>query len=105
MDARFVGAFWSMDPGAARIAQQRFGDALDGYAGVMHYRYFHEAEESPAYREFAAFKRAKYVADFDGEISAWALQGLATLALLEKILTDVAASGAAPTPLSLRWRG
>lgn len=101
MDARFVGTFWSMDPVAARLAQTRFGDVLDGYAGVMPYRYFHEAEQGPAYREFAAFRKAKHGADFDGEISAWSLQGLATLALLEKIFTDVASAGAAPTPHAL----
>lgn len=101
MDARFVGTFWSMDPMAARLADERLGDVLDGYAGVMPFRYFHEAEHSPAYREFVAFRTAKYGAGFDREVSAWSLLGLAILALLEKIFIDVASSGVAPTPRAL----
>lgn len=92
-DARFVGTFWSMDPAAARIAAARTGDALDGYAGVMPYRYAHEAADSPVYDEFAAFRRAKYGDSFAEEISAWSLHGLATLTLLEKIFADAAAAG------------
>ncbi|MEM7546970.1 MAG: ABC transporter substrate-binding protein [Pseudomonadota bacterium] len=101
MDAKFVGTFWGMELVIARTVQEKLGDALDGYAGVMPYRYFYEAAESPAYQELAAFKTAKYGDEFPGYITTWSLQGLATLALLEKVFTDVTEADIEPTPENL----
>lgn len=101
VDATFVGTFWGMETTTARRAQAKLGDALDGYAGVMPYRYFYEAADSPAYQEFAAFKRAKYGDDFPNYVSSWSLQGLATLALLEKVFTDVTEADRESTPENL----
>ena len=101
MDANFVGTFWGMELVIARKVQEKVGDALDGYAGAMPYRYFYEAAASSAYQEIAAFKKAKYGDDFPGYITTWSLQGLATLALLEKVFTDVTEADKEPSPQNL----
>lgn len=101
MDAKFVGTFWGMELVIARRVQEKVGDALDGYAGTMPYRYFYEAEASAAYQEIAAFKKAKYGEEFPGYITTWAIQGLATLQLLEKVFTDVTEADKEPTPENL----
>ena len=101
MDAQFVGTFWGMEMVIARRVQEKVGDALNGYAGTMPYRYFYEAAESPAYQEFAAFSKEKYGADFPGYVTTWAIQGLATLAQIEKTFTDVTEADLEPTPQNL----
>lgn len=101
MDAKFVGTFWGMELVIAKAVQEKVGDALDGYAGTMPYRYFYEAAESPAYQEFAAFSKQKYGDDFPGYVTTWSIQGLATLALIEKVFTDVTEADLEPTPENL----
>lgn len=101
MDAKFVGTFWGMELVIARSVQEQTGDALEGYAGAMPYRYFYEAGESPAYQEFAAFSKQKYGDKFPGYVTTWSIQGLATLALLEKVFTDLTEADLEPTPQNL----
>ena len=101
MDAKFVGTFWGMELVIAKTIQEKVGDALDGYAGAMPYHYFYEAEKAAAYQEFAAFSKDKYGDDFPGYVTTWAIQGLATLALLEKVFTDVTEADLEPTPQNL----
>ncbi|WP_340108643.1 ABC transporter substrate-binding protein [Pikeienuella sp. HZG-20] len=101
VDAQFVGTFWSMDLKTIRAKQDRYGGAMDGYAGVMPYRYLYEAADHPAYREIVAFREAKYGRAVSDHITAWSLQELATFAILEKIFLDVVAADLEPTPQNL----
>ncbi len=101
MDTKFVGTFWGMELVIAKAVQEKVGDALDGYAGTMPYRYFYEATDNPAYQEFAAFSKDKYGDKFPGYVTTWSIQGLATLALIEKVFTDVTEADLEPTPQNL----
>lgn len=73
LQTRFMGTFWGMEKVIADRVTAQAGPFLEGYMGVMPYRYFYDQAEAPAYRELAAFKAAQD-ADFPGYLVTWYLQ-------------------------------
>jgi len=74
MDTQFLGTFWGMEKVIADAVTAKAGPILDGYAGVLPYRYFYEAKNSASYSKFFAFKKQKYGEKFPGYVVTWSLQ-------------------------------
>jgi branched-chain amino acid transport system substrate-binding protein len=74
MDTKFLGTFWGMEKVIADGVTAKAGPILDGYAGVLPYRYFYEAKDSASYAKFFAFKKQKYGDKFPGYVVTWSLQ-------------------------------
>jgi branched-chain amino acid transport system substrate-binding protein len=73
METQFLGTVWGMEKVIADAVTKRAGPILDGYAGVMPYRYFYEAADTKAYASLAAFKKQKYGDAFPGYVLTWSL--------------------------------
>jgi hypothetical protein len=50
LPTQFMGTFWGMENFIADRVTAEAGPFLDGYQGVMPYRYFYDREEAPRYR-------------------------------------------------------
>jgi len=74
METKFLGTFWGMEKVIADAVTAKAGPILDGYAGVLPYRYFYEAKDSASYAKFFAFKKQKYGDKFPGYVTTWSLQ-------------------------------
>jgi len=92
METQFLGTFWGMEKVIADSVTAKAGPVLDGYAGVLPYRYFYEAKDSPAYSKFFAFKKQKYGDEFPGYIVTWSLQPMFSHELIKKSIEDTVAA-------------
>jgi branched-chain amino acid transport system substrate-binding protein len=60
LPTRFMGTFWGMENFIADRVTAEAGPFLEGYSGVMPYRYFYDEDRGPAYERFAAFQAANF---------------------------------------------
>ena len=74
LQTQFLGTFWGMEKLIADRVTEQAGPFLDGYQGVMPYRYFYDQENAPFYRELADFKRGLNP-NFSGYAPTWELEG------------------------------
>lgn len=85
LPTKFMGTFWGMEKVVADRVTDQAGPFLEGYSGVMPYRYFYDMADAPYYKEVAAFQKAKDP-NFPGYIVTWALEGYMSLLLWKKSL-------------------
>ncbi len=85
LPTKFMGTFWGMEKVVADRVTAQAGPFLEGYMGVMPYRYFYDQAEAPAYRDLAAFKAGREP-DFPGYLLTWYLQVRITLEMWRKSL-------------------
>jgi branched-chain amino acid transport system substrate-binding protein len=85
LPTKFLGTFWGMEKVIADRVTAQAGPFLEGYMGVMPYRYFYEQADAPAYRELAAFKAAQDPS-FPGYLLTWYLQVRLTLDLWKEAM-------------------
>lgn len=92
LTTQFMGTFWGMEKVIADKVTAQAGPFLDGYQGVMPYRYFYDQEDAPFYRELASAKRAQNP-DFPGYIVTWELEGRLNLEIWKKCMEMTLESG------------
>lgn len=100
LETQFMGTFWAMEKIIADRVTQQAGPFLDGYQGVMPYRYFYDQENAPFYRQLAEFKRSVNP-DFTGYVSTWELEGRLNLEIWKVCMERVIESDQEVTPDNL----
>lgn len=94
LPTKFMGTFWGMEKLIADRVTAEAGPFLDGYLGVMPYRYFYDQAEAPRYQQFAAFgKQAFAGTPLENYMPTWGLQAVCALELAVKALRDTAEAG------------
>ncbi|MFY0663816.1 MAG: ABC transporter substrate-binding protein [Natronospirillum sp.] len=100
LTTEFMGTFWGMEKIIADRVTEQAGPFLDGYQGVMPYRYFYDQEDAPFYREMAAFKQSRN-ASFSGYVSTWELETRLSLELWRESMNRVIDADRPVTPDNL----
>lgn len=85
LTTQFMGTFWAMEKVVADKVTAQAGPFLDGYQGVMPYRYFYDQEDAPFYREMAKSKLAENPA-FPGYVVTWELEARLNLEIWKKTM-------------------
>lgn len=80
METKFLGTFWAMEKVIADKASAKVGEALDGYMGVMPYRYFYDRADAPAYQALDAWNK-EHNEKYPGYLVTWYLEVRITLDL------------------------
>ncbi|MDN3649938.1 ABC transporter substrate-binding protein [Reinekea marina] len=83
LPTQFMGTFWGMEKVVADKVTDQAGPFLDGYQGVMPYRYFYDMEDAPYYQMVNAWKKNQNP-DFPGYIVTWALEAYINLLIWKK---------------------
>jgi branched-chain amino acid transport system substrate-binding protein len=83
LPTQFMGTFWGMEKVVADRVTDQAGPFLDGYQGVMPYRYFYDMKDAPYYQEVAAWKKEQDP-NFPGYIVTWALEAYINLLIWKK---------------------
>lgn len=100
LTTQFMGTFWGMEKVIADRVTDQAGPFLDGYQGVMPYRYFYDQEDAPFYRELAAYKKS-INPDFPGYVVTWELEGRLNLELWKLCMNRVIEADKPVTPDNL----
>jgi branched-chain amino acid transport system substrate-binding protein len=94
LPTRFMGTFWGMENAIADRVTDEAGPILDGYSGVMPYKYFYDPERGPAYERFAAFQKEAFAGSpLENYMPTWGLQALFSLQIGLEALRRVADKG------------
>ena len=94
LKTKFMGTFWGMEKIIADRVTDQAGPFLDGYQGVMPYRYFYDNENAPRYKKTAAFSKANLAGTpLENYLPTWGLQCLCSLELLARALHLTAEAG------------
>lgn len=94
LDTKFMGTFWGMEKLIADRVTNEAGPFLEGYQGVMPYRYFYDTVGAPKYEEFGAFAKANFAGTpLENYMPTWALQFLCGMELMVEALRRVANDG------------
>lgn len=97
---QFMGTFWGMEKVIADRVTEQAGPFLDGYQGVMPYRYFYDQENAPYYRQLAEYKKS-INPDFPGYVVTWELEGRLNLELWKLCMERVIEADKPVTPDNL----
>lgn len=97
---QFMGTFWGMEKIIADRVTEQAGPFLDGYQGVMPYRYFYDQENAPYYRQLAEYKKS-INPDFPGYVVTWELEGRLNLELWKLCMERVIEADKPVTPDNL----
>jgi branched-chain amino acid transport system substrate-binding protein len=94
LPTRFMGTFWGMETVIADKVTAEAGPVLDGYSGVMPYRYFYDPERGPVYERFAAYQKKAFAGSpLENYMTTWGLQTLLSLQIGVDALRRVADKG------------
>ena len=94
LPTKFMGTFWGMENFIADRVTAEAGPFLDGYSGVMPYKYFYDADRGPLYDRFAAFQKSAFAGSpLENYMPTWGLQALFSLTIGVEALRRVAAKG------------
>ena len=98
LPTKFMGTFWGMEKLIADKVTAQAGPFLDGYSGVMPYRYSYDNTDAPRYQAYAAFaKKAFKGTALENYMPTWGLQGLCAI---ELALDAMRATAEADKPLT-----
>ena len=99
LPTQFMGTFWGMEKIIADRVTEEAGPFLQGYQGVMPFRYFYEAAEAPRYQEFAAFMAENFVGTpLERYMPTWGIQSLCALDMIAAALTRTVEADLPLTP-------
>ena len=99
LPTQFYGTFWGMEKLIADRVTAEAGPFLDGYSGVMPYRYSYDREGAPRYEKYAALSKEMFAGTpLENYMSTWALQTMCSLELAVKAFRDTAEAGKELTP-------
>ncbi|WP_281004528.1 ABC transporter substrate-binding protein [Oceaniradius stylonematis] len=102
LPTQFMGTFWGMEKLIADRVTAEAGPFLDGYQGVMPYRYFYDREDAPRYQLFAEAAKEMFAGTpLENYMSTWTLQTMCALEIAIKALRDTVEGGKEPTPDNL----
>ncbi len=94
LPTKFMGTFWGMENAIADRVTAEAGPILDGYLGVMPYKYFYDPERGPTYERFAAFQKQAFAGTpLEDYMPTWGLQALFSLQIGVEALRRVADKG------------
>ncbi|MEM1362607.1 MAG: ABC transporter substrate-binding protein [Pseudomonadota bacterium] len=94
LPTRFMGTFWGMENFIADRVTAEAGPFLDGYSGVMPYRYFYDPDRGEAYDRFAAFQAANFAGTpLENYMPTWGLQAIFSMTIGLEALRRVADQG------------
>ena len=100
LQTQFMGTFWGMEKVIADRVTDQAGPFLDGYQGVMPYRYFYDQENAPFYQQLGAYKKSVNP-DFPGYVVTWELEGRLNLELWKLCMNRVIEADKPVTPDNL----
>jgi branched-chain amino acid transport system substrate-binding protein len=99
LPVKFKGTFWGMEKLIADRITKEAGPFLQGYQGVMPYRYFWDREGAPRYQKYAELAKAMFAGTpLENYMSTWTLQAMCGLELAMKAYRDTAEKGLELTP-------
>jgi branched-chain amino acid transport system substrate-binding protein len=102
LPTKFMGTFWGMEKLIADRVTAEAGPFLDGYQGVMPYRYFYDQDDAPRYKTYAALAKEMFAGTpLENYMSTWALQTMCALEVAIKAMRDTAEAGRELTPDNL----
>ena len=94
LPVKFKGTFWGMEKLIADRVTAQAGPFLDGYEGVMPYRYSYDAADAPRYQRYAAFQKTAFAGTpLENYMPTWGIQSLCSLELGIEALRRVANKG------------
>lgn len=94
LQTKFMGTFWGMEKIIADRVTDQAGPFLDGYLGVMPYRYFYDNANAPRYEKIAAYSKANLAGTpVENYLPTWGLQCLCSMELLVQALRKTAEAG------------
>jgi branched-chain amino acid transport system substrate-binding protein len=99
LPTKFYGTFWGMEKIIADRITAEAGPFLEGYEGIMPYRYFWDQAEAPRYQKYAEYSKAMFVGTpLENYMSTWAIQTMCGLEIAMKAFRDTAEKGLELTP-------
>ena len=102
LSTKFMGTFWGMEKLIADRVTAEAGPFLDGYQGVMPYRYSYDMENAPRLQQIAAISKIALVGTpLENYFPTWGIQAFASLEILTIALRRNADMGKAPTAENL----
>lgn len=94
LPTKFMGTFWGMENFIADRVTAEAGPILDGYSGVMPYKYFYDPERGALYERFAGFQKAAFAGTpLENYMPTWGLQALFSLTIGVEALRKVVEKG------------
>lgn len=91
---KFMGTFWGMEKLIADRVTAEAGPFLDGYQGVMPYRYSYDQEDAPRLQQIAEMSKTMFAGTpLENYMPTWGLQAFASLELLTIALKRNADAG------------
>tara|TARA_B100000029_G_scaffold137530_1_gene132357 strand:+ start:419 stop:1627 length:1209 start_codon:yes stop_codon:yes gene_type:complete len=102
LPTKFMGTFWGMEKLVADKVTAQAGPFLDGYSGVMHYKYFYDRDQNSRYETYAAFaKKAFAGTPLENYLPTWALAGLCSLEMAKLAIEKTIEGGKDLSPDNL----
>lgn len=99
LPTKFYGTFWGMEKIIADRITAEAGPFLEGYEGIMPYRYFWDQADAPRYQKYAEYSKAMFAGTpLENYMSTWALQTMCGLEIAMKAFRDTAEKGLELTP-------
>ena len=94
LTTKFMGTFWGMEKLIADRVTAEAGPFLEGYTGIMPYRYSYDQADAPRYQRYAAFQKKAFAGTpLENYMPTWGLQSLCSLELGIEALRRVANKG------------
>ncbi|MCH2169004.1 MAG: ABC transporter substrate-binding protein [Oceanicola sp.] len=94
LPTKFMGTFWGMEKIIADRVTEQAGPFLDGYQGVMPYRYFYDRADAPRYETFAALSKEMFVGTpLENYMPTWTIQTMCAIEIAVRALRDTAEKG------------
>ncbi|WP_370393545.1 ABC transporter substrate-binding protein [Cognatishimia sp.] len=98
LTTKFMGTFWGMEKLIADRVTAEAGPFLEGYQGVMPYRYSYDTENAPRLQQIAAISKVALAGTpLENYFPTWGIQAFASLDILTIALRRNAEMGKAPT--------
>lgn len=96
LTTKFLGTFWGMEKLIADRVTAEAGPFLEGYAGVMPYRYSYDTEDAPRLQQIKAISKVALAGTpLENYFPTWGIQAFASLELLTIALRRNAEMGKA----------
>lgn len=94
LPTKFMGTFWGMEKLIADRVTAEAGPFLEGYQGVMPYRYSYDTEDAPRLQQIAEISKVQLAGTpLENYMPTWGIQAFASLELLTIALRQVAEAG------------
>ncbi|SEO38027.1 amino acid/amide ABC transporter substrate-binding protein, HAAT family [Salinihabitans flavidus] len=94
LQTKFMGTFWGMEKLIADRVTAEAGPFLEGYLGVMPYRYSYDQEDAPRYRTYAAFQKEHFAGTpLENYMPTWGIEALCSMEIGLEALRRVANKG------------